>query len=283
MAEAHATSQATDRDGTVSTALVTGCGDPLGSVIAEYLTGEGWQVFATARDNADLSELAEVGCKTLELDITDPEESERVVEQVIEEAGRIDSLIASPTVATLGPIEDVPPRRVRRQFDSTVFGFHRLVRATLPHMREAGTGTIVTVTGLAGRISPPGAGVHSSSEFAVEGLCDALRAEVDGHDIDVVIVEPGPIPDRFSSSMPEATERTAAYEDVYHFYEDLGVLGGVATSSSADVAAVVHQAVTCANPAPRYPVGRLPALALWSRYLPDSIRDGLFRVLRRLP
>lgn len=283
MTEAPATDQTADGDRGVTTALVTGCGAPIGSAIAEHLCDDGWVVYAAARDQADLSDLRETGCETVTLDVTDPEESQRVVDQVIEEAGRIDCLINSPTVATLGPVEDVPPRRVRRQFDTTVFGFHRLVRAALPHMREADSGRIVTVTGLAGRVSVPGAGVYASSEFAIEGLCDALRGEVASHDIDVVIVEPGPVPGRFSSSMPDAADRSAAYEDIYHFYDDLGVLGGVAMSSTEDVADVVHQAVTCANPAPRYPVGQFPAIVLWSRYLPDSIRDGLFRLIRRLP
>lgn len=283
MSEAPQTDQTGGGDRGVSTALITGCGAPIGSAIAEHLCEEGWQVYATARDQADLSDLTAAGCDEVSLDVTDPEESQRVVDQVVEEAGRIDSLIISPTVATLGPVEDVPPRRVRHQFDTTVFGFHRLVRAALPHMREADSGTIVTVTGLAGRVSAPGAGIYAGSAFAIEGLCDALRGEVDSHDIDVVIVEPGPVPGRFSSSMPDAGQRSAAYDDIYRFYDDLGVLGGVAESSPEDVAGVVHQAVTCANPAPRYPVGQLPGLVLWSRYLPDSIRDGLFRILRRLP
>lgn len=283
MTEAAAADQRTDGEWGQQSALVTGCAESIGAAIAEDLSDEGWQVYATARDESGLSELAAIGCETVSLDLTDPEESQRVIDQVIDEAGEIDCLINSPTVSTLGPVEDISPRRVRRQFEESLFGFHRLVRAALPHMREAGGGTIVTVTGLAGQISAPGAGVYASSEFAVEGLSDALRAEVAPQDIDVVIVEPGPVPGRFSSSMPETADRSAAYEDIYHFYDDLGVLGGMATSTPADVAAVVHQAVSCANPASRYPVGRLPAIVLWSRYLPDSVRDGLFRLLRRLP
>jgi NADP-dependent 3-hydroxy acid dehydrogenase YdfG len=283
MTEADTTGQTPNALEGKTTALVTGCAAPLGATIAEYLHDEGWQVYATARDQADISGLAETGCETVTLDVTDPEESHRVVDHVIDEAGSIDSLINSPTMAALGPVEDIPPRRVRRQFDSTVFGFHRLVRATLPHMRESGGGTILTVTGIVGRMSAPGAGIYASSEFAVEGLCDALRAEVSSHDIDIVLVEPGHVTGRFSSSMPEAAERSAAYDDIYGFYDDASVLEDLATSSPTDVAATVHQAVTCANPAPRYPVGRLAALLLWARYLPDSIRDGLFQVLRRLP
>lgn len=283
MAEAVATDQRTDGEGGQPSALVTGCAAPIGATIAEYLHDEGWHVYATARDDVDLSALATAGCEAVSLDLTDPEESQRVVERVIEETGEIDCLVTAPTVSTLGPVEDVSPRRVRRQFDGTVFGFHRLVRAALPHMREAGGGTIVTVTGLAGRISAPGAGVYASSAFAIEGLSDALRAEVAPHDIDVVIVEPGPVPGHFSSAMPEAADRSAAYDDIYRFYDDLGVLDGVGASTPRDVATAVHQAVTCANPAPRYPVGRLPALVLWSRFLPDTVRDGIFRLLRRLP
>lgn len=264
-------------------ALVTGCANQPGAGIARHLNEEGWQVFVTARSEQELTEWEEAGYQTAPLDFTDPDEPASVLEQVLDETGSLDALINAHAPRQRGAIEDVPPRLVRRQFDATLFGLHRLVRAALPHMRESGAGRIVTVTGLSGRVSLPGAGIHASSQFAVEALQDALRAEVGPHGIDVVTIQPGPIEGQSQDKDIDAIERSAAYEDVYDFYDEVGVLRGLATTTPDEVASVVHQAVTCAEPAPRYQVGHVAAIALWARFLPDTVRDTLYSVLRRLP
>lgn len=275
-------------EGTVSdqgthSALVTGCATQPGAAIARHLNDEGWRVVVTARSDEELTEWDDAGFETAPLDLADPEEPAAVLDQVIEETGRLDALINAHAPRQPGTIEDVPPRLVRRQFEGTLFGLHRLVRAALPHMREAGTGRIVTVTGLSGRVSPPGAGIHASSQFAVEALHDALRGEVRPHGIDVITIQPGPIEGQSQAQETDELDRSAAYEDVYAFYEEVGVLRGLATTPPDDVASVVHQAVTCADPAPRYPVGHVAGIALWARFLPDTVRDSLYSILRRLP
>jgi NAD(P)-dependent dehydrogenase (short-subunit alcohol dehydrogenase family) len=264
-------------------ALVTGCATQPGAAIARQLDTEGWRVVVTARSEGDLTEWEEAGYETASLDLADPEEPAAVLEEGIEETGSLEALINAHARRQPGAIEDVPPRLVRRQFEATLLGFHRLVRAALPHMRESGTGRIVTITGVSGRLSPPGGGIDASSQVAVEALQDALRAEVRPHGVDVVTIQPGPIEGQSLAGEADELERSAAYEDVYEFYDEVGLVRGLATTTPDEVARVVHQAVTCADPAPRYPVGRVAAITRWARFLPDSVRDSLYSIARRLP
>lgn len=265
------------------TALVTGCDQPTGKAIARRLVDADWQVYASARGDVDLGDLEEAGCRPISLDVTDPQEAQVVVEDIISRAGEIDSLITIPPAPVIGPIEDVPPRVVRRQFERTVFGLHRLARAVLPYMREAESGRIIVVNGVLGRLSVPGVGVQASAQFAVEGLTDALRGEVAGQEIEVSIIQPGPVGGDRGEYLPDPEERSAAYGDIYQFYDEVSAFAGVGTTEPSAVAAAVHQAVTCAEPAPRYPVGRVGEAASWARFLPETVKDAAFATLRRLP
>lgn len=272
-------------DGRPAVVLVTGCSSGVGEATARLFREEGWTVYATARDEGDLAELAAAGCETATLDVTDPEEPARVVERVVDETGRLDVLVNNAGYGQRGALEDVPTRKVRRQFDVNVLGPHRLLRAALPHMRAAEDGTVVNVSSVAGRVSTPGMGVYAGSKFALEGMSDALRSEVEPHGLDVVLVEPGPVETDFEARATDELadlDRTGAYDEVYRFFEDRDAFGGLGASQPADVARVIHQAASCADPAPRYPVGRLAEVLLWARYLPDGLRDAAYGLVRRL-
>jgi NAD(P)-dependent dehydrogenase (short-subunit alcohol dehydrogenase family) len=267
------------------TALVTGCSSGIGRATARALDEEGFRVYATARETADLTALAEAGIETAALDVTDARETTAAIERVIEETGGLDLLVNVAGYAQLGPIEDVPVARVRRQFDVNVFGPHRLVRAALPHMRASG-GRIVTISSAAGLVAFPGGGVYSGAEAAKEAMTDALRAEVEPFDVEVVLVEPGPVETAFADRAEregEAIDRTAAYDTFYRFYDDSQRIGGLPLGVAPEtVAETVVEAATCADPPARYPVGRLARLAALARHLPAGVRDGLYGLLARL-
>ncbi|MFB6110974.1 MAG: SDR family NAD(P)-dependent oxidoreductase [Halobacteriaceae archaeon] len=268
------------RPGTV---LVTGCEDVVGAATARRFASAGWTVYAAGQSEPAVSELTAAGCRTVGLDPTDPEEPERVVTEVLEETGQLDCLVINDGHVQRGAVEDVPPRKVRRQFDRGVLGVHRLLRATVPHMRAGEEGRIVVVSGVAGRLSPPGLGIHASARFALEGLSDALRAELSSHGIEVVVVQPGPIEGRFGTEETVAAEdRSAVYEALYQLYDDLDLAGGAALTPPDKVADVIQQAATRADPAPRYPVGRVASVLLWARFFPDTIRDAVYDVIRRM-
>ena len=267
------------------TVLVTGCSSGIGRATAQAFLAEGWTVVATARDTADIADLADQGCLTRELDVTKPAQCQSVVEWTVEETGRLDTLVNNAGFAQFGPLEDVPSRRVESQFDVNVLGPHRLIQAALPHMRAAERGTIVNVSSVSGKLSAPGMGVYSASKAALESMSDALRAEVGAFDVDVALVEPGPVDtqfdDRAQSSIADL-DRTAAYEDLYGALEDAGTVGAMGSIPPEEVAAVILEAGTSTDPQTRYTAGPASPYLLWARFLPDRIRDRLFSLLRRL-
>ncbi|MFB6164447.1 MAG: SDR family oxidoreductase [Haloarculaceae archaeon] len=269
--------------------LITGCSSGIGRATALAFLDADWTVYATARDVDDVADLAEAGCETLALDVTDQDEVDAAIERVIDEEGRLDCLVNNAGYGQFGTVEDVPTDVVEAQFDVNLYGPHRLIRAALPHMRERGKGTIINLSSVSGRISTPGMGVYSSSKFALEGLSDALRAEVDDYGIDVVLIEPGPVETNFAEraddELDDGLDRSGAYEDIYEFYEDQQLFGGssaVAISPQA-VANVIMEAACSPDPNPRYAPGQFAQLTLMSRFVPDRFRDLVFRLAKKLP
>jgi NAD(P)-dependent dehydrogenase (short-subunit alcohol dehydrogenase family) len=154
-------------------------------------------------------------------------------------------------------------------------------------MRRAGDGTIVNVSSVVGRLSLPGSGAYAASKAAVESMSDALRAEVESHGLDVVIVAPGPVDSSFYDRADEeldATTRSGAYEDIYELYGDASAMGGFgpASISPATVARAVVNAASATDPAPRYPVGPVAKYSGLARFVPKRLRDRVFSLARRL-
>lgn len=265
--------------------LITGTSSGIGHATAHRFLDADWTVYATARNPAEIEDLAAEGCETPALDVTDRDRPREVIDRVVAETGSIDCLVNNAGIAKRGTIEDVPPRDVQDQFDVNLFGPHRLIRAALPHMREAGRGTIVNVSSFFGRVSTPGMGVYAGSKVALEAFSDALRGEVDPQGIDVVVIEPGPVRTNFEArtrSEMESLEPSDAYEDIYSFYDDAGRLSQAVAIDPADVAEVIHSAAETTDPDPRYPVGALAKLAVSFRFVPHPWRDRLYGLLRGL-
>jgi NAD(P)-dependent dehydrogenase (short-subunit alcohol dehydrogenase family) len=275
--------------GTRKTVLITGCSSGVGRAAAEAFLEDDWKVYATARNPADIETLGErEGCDVNTLDVTDPEDVERVVARMMDRDGRVDALVNNAGYGQHGPLEDVTDDLLHRQFDVNVYGPHRLARAVLPHMREAEDGTIVNVSSVAGRIAAPGMGAYAGSKHALEGMSDALRAEVEPFGVDVVVVQPGPVETSFRDRVADELDaggRTGAYESVYEFQEDASLVGGEGPFAIPPeaVAEAILEAAVSPDPEPRYAVGRFAKLSLNARFLPDGLRDAAFAVLRKIP
>jgi NAD(P)-dependent dehydrogenase (short-subunit alcohol dehydrogenase family) len=273
---------------TDETVLITGCSSGIGRATAEYFNDDGWTVYATARDEDDLTDLAEAGCRTAELDVTSGADAERVRDRMIEEEGRIDCLVNNAGFGQFGPLEDLPADRLHDQFDVNVYGPHRMARAVIPQMRTQEEGTIVNVSSVWGRLSAPGTGAYSASKHAVEAMSDALRGELEEWDVDVVVVEPGSVEtefhDRAVEEIENGTDRRPEYDWLYETIEDATLFAGgpPVASTPEEVATVIHDAASVADPQARYPVGRATTYALRARFLPDGLRDRLVRIVRRL-
>jgi len=269
------------------TVLITGCSSGIGRATAEAFLDDGWTVYATARDTDDIADLeGHENCVVDELDVTDDSDVRNVVNRMLRNEDRIDCLVNNAGYAQFGPTEELPVEAVEDQFEVNVYGPHRLTRAVLPHMREAGTGTIVNLSSVAGRVSMPGGGAYSGSKFALEAMTDSLRWEVEGHDVDAVLIEPGPVRTNFNDRATEesdAAERTGAYEWFWSFFEDTQVLGGDGPGAVEPeaVATTIVDAANLTDPPARMPVGTLAKLLVKSRFLPDSVVDVAMRFARK--
>ncbi|KTG25118.1 SDR family oxidoreductase [Haloferax profundi] len=276
------------------TVLITGCSSGIGRATALDFLDEEWEVYATARNPADVQTLGDRGANIATLDVTDQSDVDRVVDRILDEQGRIDCLVNNAGYGQMGPIEDVPTEMVHKQFDVNVYGPHRLTRAVLPHMRSQGDGTIVNVSSVVGRVSFPGGGVYAGSKFALEAMTDALRAEVEEYGIDAVLVEPGPVETQFSDRVEDQVnggdetngiERSGAYEKFYKLFDDTEALGGTGPGAIPPerVAEDIVNAASSTKPRARYQPGTVAQIGVLGRFLPDSWRDTLFGFARKLP
>jgi len=270
------------------TVLITGCSSGIGRATAEAFLADGWQVYATARDPDDIADFAEhERCTTAALDVTEQSDITNVVNRILRAEDRIDCLVNNAGYGKFGPIEELPVAEVEKQFEVNVYGPHRLIRAVLPHMRDAGAGSIINVSSVAGRVSFAGGGAYCGSKFALEAMTDALRQEVDAHGIDAVLVEPGPVETGFSeraSAEAEAdhAERTGAYEWFWQGFQDSDAIGGDGPGAVPPqrVATEILDAANATNPSARVPVGVLASLLVKARCLPDSLLDVAIRFAR---
>lgn len=180
--------------------LITGCSSGIGRATALRLAAGGWSVWATARRPETIADLADAGCRTLALDVTDEASMEAAVAQVREEAGAVGVLINNAGYSQSGAVETVPLEAARRQFDTNVFGLARLTQLVLPGMREQRWGKVVNIGSMGGRLTFPGGGWYHATKYALEALSDALRFEVRGFGVDVILVEPGLITTEFASA-----------------------------------------------------------------------------------
>ena len=255
------------------TVLITGCSSGIGAATASRLSRAGWEVWATARRPETLADLAEAGCRTAALDVTDEASMTAAVEQVLASSGRIDALVNNAGYSQSGAIESLDLDDVRRQFETNVFGLLRLTQLVLPAMREQRSGRIVNIGSMGGRVTFPGGGAYHASKYAVEAISDALRFEVAGFGIKVVLVEPGLITTSFdekvTAGMPtgegpwaEFNEKVAA-ATVGAYDGPIARFGGPPEA----VAAVIEKAVTKARPKPRYTVTVSAPVAIVTRKL----------------
>lgn len=204
--------------------LVTGSNSGFGRLIAETLARRGHAVFAGVLESEGLNagatgELRDLAyaeglqLSVVDLDVTDDASVEGAVGEVVRTQGRIDVVVNNAGVSYVGPIEAFTPEEVQRQFDVNVLGTLRTGRAALPHMREQSRGLLVQIGSLAGRLAVPYLGLYDASKFALEGLTEAWRHELEPLGMEATIVESGTYPTGMDASRTQAkdVDRVAPY------------------------------------------------------------------------
>ncbi|MEV4571097.1 oxidoreductase [Nonomuraea sp. NPDC049419] len=183
--------------------LITGASSGFGRAIAEAALAAGDTVVATARKPETLDDLVALHpdrVNAAQLDVTDSARITAVVAEVLLWYGRIDVLVNNAGLGLVGAVEETSDQELRDLMELHFFGPAALTRAVLPHMRRQGAGAVVQMSSMGGRFSFPGVGAYSATKFALEGMSEALAAEVAPFGIKVLIVEPGAFRTGFANS-----------------------------------------------------------------------------------
>ena len=267
--------------------LITGCSTGIGRATAIRLARAGHSVWATARQEHSIADLRDVSCHTTALDVTDEASMRAAVQRVLAEHGRIDALVNNAGYSQSGAIETLSMQDLRRQFETNVFGLVRMSQLVLPGMRERRHGRIVNMSSMGANFTFPGGGAYHASKYAVEALSDALRFEVKGFGVDVVIVQPGLIRTAFATTAAAAAAAPAPDDGPYAAFNaqvarstkdayETGLLARFGGEPD-DVARAVELAITARRPKIRVRVTpsatmligqrRLMTDRLWDRFV----------------
>ncbi|SEO37092.1 short chain dehydrogenase [Paracoccus alcaliphilus] len=185
--------------------LITGCSSGIGLDAARRLRDEGWQVIATCRKAQDIAARQAEGIDCLHLELADPDSVAALAAQVLAD-GPLDALVNNAAFALPGAVEDIPRGALRSIFEANLFGTHDLTTRLIPHFRKRG-GRIVNISSVLGLVGIPWRGPYVATKFALEGLTDVLRLEMQGTGVHVILIEPGPIASRIRENAIPHFER----------------------------------------------------------------------------
>ena len=181
------------------TALITGAASGFGLLTAVTLARRGWRVLATMRDLSRRGRLEDAAraagvldrIELLALDVTDNAQIAELAASIAARLSRLDAIVNNAGFAMAGFGEDVTDAELRKQFDTNFFGAAAVTRAFLPLLRRQGSGHVVMITSISGRMGFPGVSSYSASKFALEGWAETLRLEMKPLGVQIVLVEPG--------------------------------------------------------------------------------------------
>ena len=264
------------------TALVTGASSGIGEACSVRLVGAGWRVFAGVRRPGD----APRGTEEILLDVTDEDQVRAAAEHI----GELHGLVNNAGIALAVPLEFIPLKELRRQFEVNVVGQVGVTQAFLPHLRRS-RGRIVFIGSIAGQSALPFLGPYAASKHALEAVADTLRLELRPFGVDVSLVQPGSIKTPIwtkSAHVADGLANGAGAELAGLYGERIAAFRAVALKRGAkgaapdEVARVVEEALTMERPRTRKLVGLDAKLRAGVERLPDRLRDRVYeRVLLR--
>jgi len=199
------------------TILITGCSSGIGYCVAKALQQRGYRVFATARRQKSVDALQDEGFESLRLDLSDSASIHTAFNEIMQRTGsQLDALFNNGAYGIPGAVEDLSRETLRTQFETNVFGWHELTILVIPVMRHQGYGRIIQNSSVLGFVAMPFRGAYNASKFAIEGLTDTLRLELNDSNIHISLIEPGPIISRFRENALQAMTRFIDIENSIH-------------------------------------------------------------------
>ena len=242
----------------MNTIVITGASSGIGKATAKYFAEQGWKIAATMRAPEKETDLSECNNITVyQLDVTDNDSIQNAANQILADFGIVDVVLNNAGYGLVGPFEAASPERIRRQFDTNVFGLMEVTRAFLPHFRANKAGMFMHVSSIGGRVTYPFVSLYHGTKWAVEGFSESLAYELGELGIQVKLIEPGGVstdfsgrsldmamPDEFPDYAPAAQKFMAARAN-----------SGLAASTAEQIAVGIYEAATDGKAQLRYLLG----------------------------
>lgn len=244
----------------MTTAFITGANSGIGRQAAIDLSRKGWTVFAGMRDLAkgtklaDMAAAADVEVTPVVCDVTDDDSVQSAVAQVIDTGG-LDVVVNNAGVGGNGVLEDTPIDTYAQVMDVNLYGVVRCAQAALPHLRRQGSGAIVNISSVAGRIAAIGQSPYVASKWAVEGVTAGLAQELAPHGVRVALIEPGIVKTAILAKNTDAPHDSDAYAQAYRRLFAFYAAGLRDPGHPSEVAEVIFEAVTTDEPQLRWTCG----------------------------
>jgi len=238
--------------------VITGCSTGIGLEVASYLKERFVRVYPTARSQKDVDMLIALGfCDAMLLDVTKPDTIQSVIDRVLDIDNKIDVWFNNAGYGQVSAIEDLPTDILRKQFETNVFGMHECTRKIVPIMRKQGYGRIIQHSSVLGLISLFGRGAYNASKYAIEGLTDTLRLELDGTKIYPILLNTGPISSNFRKTAVKSLKDNIDIEGSIFRDRYIRTVNGTIkkvpfNEEPISVAKIVHKIILTKKPKRRY-------------------------------
>jgi short-subunit dehydrogenase len=267
--------------------FITGCSTGIGYTCAVELKKIGYRVICSARKEDDVQRLTEEGFESLRLDLADSNSIQQAVKQlVVMTDGKVDALFNNGAFGQPGAVEDLTRDVLRNQFETNFFGTHELTNLIIPLMRQQGHGRIIYNSSVLGFVAMKYRGAYNASKFALEGLVDTLRIELHGANIQLSLIEPGPITSHFRKNAfalyqenidPSSSFHQATYQAMEERLQKEGPAAPFTLPAEAVAKKLIH-ALESKKPKVRYYVTFPTYLfGFLKRILPAAWLDVLLR------
>jgi len=256
----------------MKTVLITGASSGIGEATARLFAAKGWNVVASARAVERIGGWAnQPNIARLAMDVTDEAGVRMAVARAAECFGGLDALVNNAGAGLAGAFESISEADLKAVFDVNLFGPARTIRAAIPHLRACGSGVVVNVTSITGRIGLPFMAPYDSTKFALEGLSESLSYELGAVGIRVKLVEPGGVRTRFSHKWV----RNALYNPALDGLIDRMASGAAKAKGPEGVAQAIFKAAGDPSARLRYTANGSGPLILLNRLLPPSVWRGM--------
>ena len=186
-----------DATSTIRTVLITGCSSGIGLCLSHGLRSAGYHVFATARKEEDVTKLKKLGFDAFLLDLASSDSIKTAIYEIYQKTDSLYALINNGAYGQAGALEDISREALEKQFQANVFGWHELTNLVLPSMKARNMGRVIYISSVLGFVAMPFRGPYVASKFAIEGLVDTLRLELNQTKIKLSLIQPGPIESKF--------------------------------------------------------------------------------------